>query len=355
MSLVVSQIIPQARTVAWVNQNRIRKDGIQEKGIRRYMGETTFVGIDVAKDSMEIAIHGDKGHWEYANNEEGLTNLKARMKRLSPQLIVLEATGGYEVTVAAELQDSGFPVAVMNPRRIREFAKSVGILAKTDILDARVIARYAATVQPPPRVLPQEEVKRLNAIMMRRRQVIAMLTAEKNRLHKADPAVKHRVQGHVAWLEQELEDINKELKQMVAENPEWQEKDAIIQSVPGVGPNLSITLLADFPELGQLNRKQIAALGGVAPFNRDSGTMRGKRTIWGGRDVVRTAIYMSVFVAIRFNPLLKAYFERLRAAGKPYKVAMVACMRKLLCILNAMLKNHTGWNYQAPQLIGPCH
>jgi transposase len=319
------------------------------------MGKGSFVGIDVAKDSMEVTAHGGKEHWAYANDEYGLVKLAAKMKRLSPVLIVLEATGGYEVMIAAELRSRGFPVAVVNPRHIRDFARSVGILAKTDALDAKVIARYAATVQPTPRALPDEETQRLGAIIMRRRQVIAMLTAEKNRLHQADPAVRESLQTHIRWLEQELDDINKELKQKVEDNPEWKEKNDIIQSVPGVGPNLAITLLSDFPELGSLNRKQTAALSGVAPFNRDSGTLRGKRMIWGGRDIVRAATYMSTFVAIRFNPLLKAFFKRLTEAGKPYKVAMVACMRKLLCILNAMLKNRTSWNNHVQQLTGPCH
>ena len=319
------------------------------------MDKQNYIGIDVAKDSMEVAVHEGKEHWNFANDEAGLAKLIKKMKRLSPSLIVLEATGGYEITVAAELQSNGFQVAVVNPRHIRDFARSVGILAKTDILDAKVIARFAATVQPTPRALPTEETQRLGVIIMRRKQVIAMLIAEKNRLHKADPAVRERIKVHVSWLKQELDDINKELKQMVQDNPEWKEKDEIMQSVPGVGPNLSITLLSDFPELGSLNRKQTAALGGVAPFNRDSGMQRGKRAIWGGRDIVRTATYMAAFVAIRFNPLLKSFFDRLIAAGKPRKVALVACMRKLLCILNAMLKNRTPWNYGVPQLIGPCH
>jgi transposase len=244
---------------------------------------------------------------------------------------------------------------VINPRQIRDFARSTGILAKTDILDARVIAHFAAKIQPPPRILRSEEARRLGAVLMRRRQVITLLTAEKNRLLQANPAVRERVKNHVTWLKQELFDINKELKQMVQDDPEWKEKDTIIQSVPGVGPILSATLLADFPELGTLNRKQIAALGGVAPFNRDSGKMRGKRTIWGGRGVVRTATYMASFAAIRCNPLLTSFFERLVAAGKPRKVALVACMRKLLCILNAMLKNRTRWTCYSPQLVGPCY
>jgi transposase len=318
------------------------------------MGKPNYVGIDVAKDSMEVTVHQGKEHWSFSNDERGLTDLIAKMKKLSPCLIVMEATGGYEVTVAVELHSRGFPVAVVNPRHIRDFARSVGILAKTDILDAKVIARYAATVQPTPRALPAEETKRLGGMMIRRRQIVAIRTAEKNRLHQADPAVKECIKVHITWLEQELNDLNKELKQMIESNPEWKEKSEIIQSVPGVGPNLAITILSDFPELGQLNRKQTAALSGVL-FNRDSGTMRGKRCIWGGRGVMRTAAYMSTISAIRFNPLLKHFYKRLVEAGKLRKVAMVACMLKLLCILNAILKNHTTWDCRVHKLIGPCH
>lgn len=319
------------------------------------MGKQGYVGIDIAKDSMEVTVHEGKDHWTFANDDQGLSKLVMKMKRLSPALIVMEATGGYEVAAAAELQSKGFPVAVVNPRHIRDFAKSLGILAKTDILDANVIARFAATIQPPARLLPDEETKRLSGIMMRRRQVVVMRTAEKNRLHQAVPGVQERIKEHIKWLNQELDDINKELGQIIESNPEWKEKSDIIQSVPGVGPNLAITILSDFPELGSLNRKQTASLSGVAPFNRDSGKMRGKRSVWGGREVVRTAVYMSTFSAIRFNPLLKLFFQKLVAAGKLRKVAMVACMRKLICILNAMLKNRTPWNYQITQLIGPCH
>jgi transposase len=319
------------------------------------MGKGRYIGIDVAKDSMEVMAHEGTEHWNFPNDEAGIAKLITRMKKLSPTLIVLEATGGYEITIATELHSGGFPVAVVNPRHIRDFARSIGILAKTDILDAKVIARYAATVQPTPRALPAEETKRLGSIMMRRRQIVAMRTAEKNRLQQADPAVKERIKVHINWLEQELDDINKELKQMIESNPEWKEKNDIIQSVPGVGPNLAITILSDFPELGYLNRKQTAALSGVAPFNRDSGTMHGKRCIWGGRGVVRTAAYMCTISAIRFNPTLKSFYKRLVDAGKLRKVAMVACMRKLLCILNAMIKNHTTWDCRVHQLIDPFH
>jgi transposase len=313
------------------------------------------IGIDVAKDTLEVADHESQQNWSFTNDESGTVKLIRRMKKLGPRLIVLEATGGYEIEIAAELHSQGFPVAVVNPRYIRDFARSAGILAKTDVLDARVIARYAATMQPAARTLPAEETRQLGGIMMRRRQIIAMRTAEKNRLQQADPAVKGRIKVHIVWLEQELDDINKELKQMIESNPEWKEKSDIIQSVPGVGQNLAITILSDFPELGQLNRKQAAALTGVAPFNRDSGLMKGKRSIWGGRGVVRAAVYMCIVSAIRFNPQIKSFYQRLVKAGKLRKVAMVACMRKLLCILNVMLKNHTTWNYPVHQLIGPCH
>jgi len=316
--------------------------------------EKHFVGIDVAKDSMEVRVHQEPESREYANDENGLCKLITRMKKLAPGLIVVESTGGYEAEIVSELQAEDFPVVVINPRYIRDFARSVGILAKTDKIDARVIAHYAAVIQPVPRALPDEETRQLRAIMVRRRQTITMLTSEKNRLQQAAEVVKGRIQTHINWLEQELDEVNKQLKQMIKKNAEWQEKDALIQSVPGVGPNLSITLLSEFPEMGSLNRKQIAALGGVAPFNRDSGTLRGKRTIWGGREMVRSATYMSTFVAIRFNPVLKTFFNRLIGAGKPYKVALIACMRKLLCILNAMLKNRTTWNCQVTQLTSPC-
>lgn len=318
------------------------------------MGKQTFVGIDVAKDSIEVSVHQSQEHWAYNNDEAGLLKLLAQMKRLKPALVVLEATGGYEVTIAAELQSTDFPVAVVNPRFIRDFARSVGILAKTDLLDARVIARYAATVQPPPRALPTEETQKLGAIMARRRQTVAMLTMEKNRLHNADPVVITRIKEHIDWLKRELEDINKELKQLIENNTDWKEKSDIMQSVPGVGPNTAITLLSDFPELGSLNRKQAAALCGVAPFNRDSGTLRGKRTTWGGRESVRTATYMATFTAIRHNSMLKAFFDRLTKSGKPFKVALVACMRKLICILNMMLKKHTLWNQNIIQSVVSC-
>jgi transposase len=319
------------------------------------MGKGGFVGIDIAKNSMEVRVYEGKDHWEYANDEFGLTKLVAKIKRLAPTLIVLEATGGYEVEVAVELQSRGYPVAVVNPRQIRDFARSMGILAKTDVIDAKVIAQYAAKIQPSPRNLPDEKTQEMGTMVMRRRQVIAMITAEKNRLYQASPTVRARIKEHIIFLEHELDGINKALEKLVEDDTEMKEKNEILRSVPGVGPNLALTLLADFSELGTLNRKQTGSLSGVAPFNRDSGTMRGKRSVWGGRKTVRSSAYMSALVAIRYNPMLKSFYERLREAGKPFKVAIVACMRKLLCILNAMLKNHTTWNNQRSLLMGPCH
>lgn len=306
----------------------------------------SFVGIDISKSSVDVAVHESKEHWTFTNDENGLRKLANLMRKLSPSLIVMESTGSYEVAAAYELNAHGYPVAVVNPRHIRDFARSTGLLAKTDVLDARVIARFAATIKPAPRVLPDEDTQHLAAIMSRRRQVVAMLTAEKNRLGQANHNVKERIQQHISWLEQELDDLNKESSGMIETNAEWKEKNDIMQSVPGVGPNLALTLLSDLPELGNLNRKQIAALCGLAPFNRDSGQMRGKRSIWGGRSSVRAAVYMAAFSAVRWNPLLKEFYQRLVDAGKRRKVALVACMRKLLCILNAMLKNKTIWNAQ---------
>ncbi|WP_375340891.1 IS110 family transposase [Candidatus Dehalogenimonas loeffleri] len=306
----------------------------------------SFVGIDISKATIDVTVHESKEHWTFTNDENGIKKLTNLMRKVSPDLIVMESTGSYEVAVAYELSACGYPVAVVNPRHIRDFARSTGLLAKTDVLDARVIARFAATIKPAPRVLPDEDTQRLAAIMSRRRQLVAMLTAEKNRLGQANRIIKERIAQHISWLEQELDDINKESGSMIETNPEWKEKSDIMQSVPGVGPNLSLTLLSDLPELGNLNRKQIAALCGLAPFNRDSGQMRGKRSIWGGRSSVRAAVYMAAFSAVRWNPLLREFYQRLVDSGKRRKVALVACMRKLLCILNAMLKNRTVWNAQ---------
>lgn len=319
------------------------------------MEKKIYVGIDVSKDTLDVAVHGDKQHWSFPNNETGITKAVSKFKELSPELVVLEATGGFEVFLATELVVAKIPTAVVNPRQVRDFAKSVGMLAKTDILDARIIARFAATVQPNPHPMPDIEAQELGALTARRRQIINMITAEKNRLNTAGKTVKPGISAHINWLEKELNEINRNIKQKVKDSPIWREKDELLQSVPGVGPNLSATILAELPELGTLNRKQIAALVGVAPLNRDSGTLRGKRTTWGGRATVRTALYMATLVATRYNPVIRRFYERLREAGKATKVALTACMRKLLTILNAMLKYQTSWNFGVSQIFGPCH
>ena len=248
-----------------------------------------------------------------------------------------------------------YPVfAVVNPRQIRDFARSVGVLAKTDILDARIIARFAATVRPTPRPMPSAEAEELKAIIARRRQIVEMIAAENNRLGSARITVKPRIQAHIQWLEKELDVINSNLRTKVKDTPLWRENDELLQSVPGVGPNLATTILAELPELGTLNRKQIAALVGVAPLNRDSGTLRGKRTSWGGRKTVRNALYMATLVATRYNPLIKPFYARLCAAGKAKKVALTACMRKLLTIFERDAWSHSDHLRTQAQVIGPC-
>ena len=279
-----------------------------------------------------------------ANDETGIDEILARLQEAGPALVVLEATGGFERPVAAALAASGFAVAVVNPRQARDFARATGRLAKTDLIDAESLARFAEAVRPTPRPVPDEEAQALGEILARRRQVVGMLTAEKNRLFAATAKpVKKRIEAHVRWLEKELAHTDRDLDRAIEESPAWRENEELLRSVPGVGPVLARTLLAELPELGTLAPKQLAALVGVAPLNRDSGVLRGKRAIWGGRSEVRAALYMGALAATRFNPTVKAFYGRLLAAGKPRKVALVACMRKLLLILNAMLRNHTPW------------
>ncbi len=264
--------------------------------------------------------------------------------------IVLEATGGWEVALAGALATAGLPVAVVNPRQVRDFARSTGTLAKTDRLDAQLLAQFADAVRPEPRPLPDAQAQELTALLQRRRQLVEMLTAEKNRLTFAARRIRPQLQAHIEWLHKQLAQFDDDLRQLVRASPLWREKDDLLRSAPGVGPVLSTTLLAALPELGRLTRQQIAALVGVAPLNRDSGTLRGRRTVWGGRAHVRAVLYMSTLVATRHNPVVAAFYRRLRAAGKAPKLALTACMRKLLTILNAMLKHHTRW---APALAQP--
>jgi transposase len=302
-----------------------------------------FVGIDVSKDRLDVALRPTPDRWAVVNDQSGIAGLVARLRHQAPTLIVLEATGGLEIPLTSELAAAGLPVVVVNPRQVRDFAKATGRLAKTDTLDASVLAQFAEAVRPALRPLPDAQTQALSALLTRRRQLIEMCTAEKNRLSTASPPVRKGIRAHITWLECRLADLDEELADTIRESPLWRDKDNLLQSTPGVGPVLARTLLASLPELGTLTRQQIAALVGVAPLNRDSGTFRGKRRVWGGRAHVRAALYMSALVATRFNPVICVFYQRLCAAGKVKKVALTACMRKLLTILNAMLKHQTPW------------
>ena len=265
---------------------------------------------------------------------------------------MLEATGGLEVPVTAALAAAGLAVAVVNPRQVRDFAKAVGQLAKTDVLDARVLARFAEVVRPAPRPLPDAEAAALSALLTRRRQVIAMLVAEQQRLPSTPPALRPRVEAHLGWLRQERDDLDRELRRRIRQSPTWRADDDLLQSVPGVGPVLATTRIAELPELGTLDRKRIAALVGVAPLTCESGILRGRRIVWGGRAQVRAALWMGTLVAVQHNPVVRRFYARLVAAGKPKKVALTACMHKLLTILNALLRRRTRWQ-PSPQAVAP--
>jgi transposase len=312
----------------------------------------TCVGVDVSKDTMDIGTSPRSKARNFRNNEAGINEAVTYLKKLAPALVVMEATGGLEVSLAAALSAIGISVAVVNPRQIRDYAKAMGKLAKTDTIDAEVMADFAAAVHPEPRPMSDSQTQELKDMLKRRSQLNEMITAEKNRLHRSRRPVSEHIKAHVAWLEQELDNMNSSLNRFIQESPIWRENDNLLQSVPGVGPILASTLLAELPELGTLNRKQIAALAGVAPLNRDSGRFRGKRTIWGGRAKVRAALYMSTLTATRFNAVIRCFYERLIAAGKAKKTAITACMRKLLTILNAMMKHRTLWrNIPSPSVI----
>jgi transposase len=307
----------------------------------------TWIGIDVAKDHLDLAVHQGTA-WRARNDESGITAVVRRLAALHPHLVVLEATGRYERSVTAALAAAGIPVAVVNPRQVRDFAKATGILAKTDALDAQVLARFAATVQPEPRGLADTQAEELRDLLARRRQVVGMLTAEKNRLRQATRVVRGRIKEHIAFLEAELDESNRDLDTLLHQTPLWREREDLLRSVPGIGPVVSVTLVAALPELGHLSRKEIAKLVGLAPLNRDSGRWQGHRIVWGGRAEVRAALYMATLVATRYNPVIRSVYARLLAAGKPKKVALVACMRKLLVILNAMLRHQTPWRTPTP-------
>ncbi len=312
------------------------------------MPDKPYVGIDVSKDSLDLAVHPEKEVRRFANTEAGIARAVAHIKAVSAGLVVMEATGGFEMMLAAALGEAGVPTAIINPRQARDYARSTGKLAKTDQIDARMLADFAAAIHPEPRRMADDQAKQLRAVLARRRQLSRMLTAEKNRVRHADKSVIVRLTVHVGWLEKELADIDTELRSLIKNSPLWREEDNLLQSVPGVGDVLSATLVADVPELGRLSRQKIAALVGVAPLNRDSGKMRGKRSCWGGRANVRAALYMATLSATAHNPVIRAFYQRLCAAGKTKKAAITACMRKLLTIVNAMIKHQTTW-YHVPK------
>lgn len=303
-----------------------------------------FIGIDISKQYLDLADSLAQDTRRFANNESGISELIDHLVPLNPVLIVLEATGGLEIPLASSLYARRLPVAVVNPRQVRDFAKATGTLAKTDAIDARVLAHFAGAVRPEIRKIKDEETLELSALVTRRRQLIEMLAMEKTRLQQAPKWIRANIQTNIQWLKQQLKAIDGDLSKTIRNSSVWRENDDIIQSIPGAGPVLSVSLMAGLPELGTLNRKQIAALVGVAPLNRDSGNFCGRRSIWGGRANVRTALYMAALSAMRFNPVIQIFYQRLIEKGKPFKVAITACMRKLLTILNSMIKDKTMWN-----------
>ena len=318
------------------------------------MSTAIFVGLDVAKAHVDVAMRPSGEPWRVANDEAGIAQLVARLRALQPTVVVAEATGGFERAAIAALAAAGVPVVVANPRQVRDFARATGQLAKTDQLDAGILALFAERVRPTPRPLPDEATQLLDALLTRRRQLLEMLVAEKNRLGFAPRPLHRGLRQHIRWLEHQLDDVTAELAAQIEQSPVWRAKDDLLQSVPGVGPIVSVTLLGELPELGTLSHKQIAALVGVAPMARDSGTLRGKRMVWGGRASVRTAMYMAALSGRRWNPQLQVFYERLRAAGKPKKVALIACARKLLTILNAIVRDNACWASPEPRLQHSC-
>jgi transposase len=322
------------------------------------MTASLFAGVDVSKDRLDVCLrwsepesHHKEEVFFVAYDDNGIDALLSRLLGERTVLVIVEATGGFERTVVGALAAAELPVVVINPRQVRDFARATGTLAKTDRIDASILARFAEAVRPAPKPLPDGEIRALQAIVARRRQLLGMIAAENNRLSQAPKAVGKRIKAHIRWLEKELSRTERDLETAIESSPVLGENEALLRSVPGVGPVLASTLLAGVPELGTLTHKRVAALVGVAPLNRDSGTLRGHRSVWGGRADVRAALYMGALVAARRNPVVKEFYERLLAAGKPKKVALVACMRKLLSILNAVLKHRTPW--RSPAYLSP--
>ena len=308
-----------------------------------------FIGIDVSKDRLDVAVIPETSTWSVTNDEAGIETLAERLLPLHPVRVVLEATGGYEMPAVAALGAAGLPAVAVNPRQTRAFAKAAGLLAKTDRIDAIALARFAEALKPEIRPIPDAAARKLSALIARRRQLVGMLAAEKNRRHIAAKPVLKEINQHVAWLEKSLRRLDDDLQDAIRNSPIWREKDDLLQDVKGIGPKTSALLIAALPELGCLSRHQIAKLVGVAPMNRDSGRFRGERHIGGGRATVRSALYMATLSAIRCNPAIASFYRRLRDAGKRFKVAITACMRKLLVRLNAMLRDGVPWQKESPQ------
>jgi transposase len=305
-----------------------------------------FVGIDISKAWLDVAVHEQEAAFRTSNDDAGIASLVKRLKKVKPTLIVLEPTGGFEKLVMAELTHARLPAVVVNAKRVRDFARATGRIAKTDELDAKVLAHFAAAVRPPVRDLHSEEEEQLTALLTRRKQVLNMLTMEKNRLLTVRTKMRSEIEAHIHWLSKSLKALDKKIEDFVESSSIWKEKDALLQSVPGVGPVTSATMLGMLPELGQLNRQEIAALVGVAPVNKDSGKKQGRRRVYGGRADVRSVLYMAALAAKKFNPVIKKFYERLIQQGKEKKVALTACMRKLLVILNAMMHSNQPWRTQ---------
>jgi transposase len=304
-----------------------------------------FAGIDVSKQRLDVAVCGSQTRgWSVKYDDAGVRSLVEELRQLAPTLLVLEATGKLETHVVAALAAADLPVVVVNPRQVRDFARATGELAKTDEIDARILAQFAEKIRPEIRSLPSEDARDLDALLTRRRQLIDIRTGERNRLYQASTIVRTSIEEHIAWLDARISEVDAEMQLHIEASSVWREKDRLLRSAPGVGPTLSLALLAGVPELGTLNRQKVSKLVGIAPLNRDSGTLRGTRRIWGGRSDVRNVLYMGTLSAVRHNPVIREFFDRLVARGKPKKVALVASMRKLLTILNRMLKDGTAWN-----------
>lgn len=303
----------------------------------------SYVGIDVSKKQLDTAVDQEGAWWQSANNEKGIAVTVAKLKELQPSLIVVESTGGLEIRLLTALYEAELPFCRVHPGRVREFARSIGLLAKTDRLDARLLARFAEAVKPPVTSLPGEDEQRLSALLTRRRQVVEMFTAETNRLGTAPIATQDRISQHILWLQEERNELDEEIEHFIDQTTTFRQKQKILKSTPGIGPVTSAILIADLPELGQLSRQKIAALVGVAPFNNDSGPRRGKRRVKGGRAAIRSTLYMATLSSIQYNPVIQSFYNRLVKCGKAKKVAIVACMRKLLTILNAMLRDNRIW------------